>query len=142
MKKRALLLAITSMSILLVLFFMTDRSLTVFKATLIKSDLKVDNLVLISNGKQVYMPSHLVFENVSAENIKDVKCFITKKNEVILDLFFQMDGLRQYDMDVERYLKHVGFDKQDKLTITLEYKVNDRVKQETYLMKVAEHLYP
>lgn len=119
---------------------MTDRSLTVFKATLIKSDLKVDNLVLISNGKQVYMPSHLVFENVSAENIKDVKCFITKKNEVILDLFFQMDGLRTYEIDGDRYLKDVGFDKQDQLTITLEYAIDGSEKKATYLMKVEDYL--
>ncbi len=113
------------------LFSERNEELVVFKTALDEVDMQVENLVLVSDGREVYLPANLAFRNISSQNIENVKFFIRKGDALLLDLIFQMDELTTYVWDMDRRIEDVGIASGDVLTIDLEYVLSGEAKRVT-----------
>lgn len=74
------------------LFSERNEELVVFKTVLDEVDMQVENLVLVSDGREVYLPANLAFRNIwdMDRRIEDVG--IASGDVLTIDLEYVLSG--------------------------------------------------
>lgn len=121
------------------LFLHPRCQMIVFETSMIEGDIKIDDIVMISDGRDLYIPKGITIKNISEKNIESVKLFVKKHDEVILDLILGMDGTKEYRFDQDRHVYHVGFKKTDELIIDLTYVIDGVEKHTKAIWNVSEY---
>lgn len=142
MKKINIALLIISLLILLsaIYIYGAKGDMVIFKGSFVESDLKVNNFVIISDGKNTYVTEGLSFTNISNKNISNVKFIVKNDNDIILDALFNMDNMKNYVIDQDRLNNGMKLEKSDVLTVEIEYSVDDSDRKSTILMNVSDYI--
>lgn len=117
-----------------------SNELLILKTSLNDSKLYVEDITLISNGSEIYMPTQIAFKNLTTKNITNVKFNIKKGDTFIVDAFIQMDGMDMYYFDTDTHFKNIGFRKRDQLVIEIEYLIDGVEMKLTQSLNVSDYI--
>lgn len=140
MKKVISIIGVFILVGIIVISVLKPDELIVFKTSLNDSRLYVEDIVLVSNGSEIYMPTQITFKNLTTKNVTEVKFYIKKGDTFIIDAFIQMDGMDMYYFDTDYHLKSLGFRKRDQLVIELEYLIDGVEKKLTQTLNISDYI--